>query len=64
MGVFVRAIVYGFGFSLGSALFRKYSAQLGLDEKDKADAKTRDEAPDDGEAEADGDADDGAPVPA
>lgn len=34
MNVFVRAVVTGFGFSLGAALFRKLSSKLGLgDEK-------------------------------
>jgi hypothetical protein len=30
MGVFIRAIVTGFGFSLGKALFDKISERLGL----------------------------------
>jgi hypothetical protein len=30
MNVFVRAVVTGFGFSLGAALFRKISDRLGL----------------------------------
>jgi hypothetical protein len=30
MSVFVRAVVTGFGFSLGAALFRKVSDRLGL----------------------------------
>ena len=30
MNVFVRAVVTGFGFSLGAALFRKVSDRLGL----------------------------------
>lgn len=32
MGIFVRAVVYGFGFSLGAALYKKVSSQLGLEE--------------------------------
>jgi hypothetical protein len=44
MNVFVRAVVTGFGFSLGAALFRKISDRLGLgDDKsakdDRAEAK-------------------------
>jgi hypothetical protein len=44
MNVFVRAVVTGFGFSLGAALFRKVSDRLGLnDDKsargDRADSK-------------------------
>lgn len=31
MGVFVRAIVTGFGFSLGKALFDRVSTQLGFE---------------------------------
>jgi hypothetical protein len=33
MNVFVRAVVTGFGFSLGAALFRKVANKLGLDDK-------------------------------
>lgn len=37
MMFFARAVVTGFGLSLGSALFKKVQKQLGLDEKtDKA----------------------------
>jgi hypothetical protein len=32
MGVFVRAVVTGFGFSLGAALYKKAAKKLGLDE--------------------------------
>jgi hypothetical protein len=32
MKIFVRAVIYGFGFSLGAALFRKVSDKLGLGE--------------------------------
>lgn len=36
MGLFVRAVVNGFGLSLGAALFKKVQRHLGLeDEKDK-----------------------------
>jgi len=38
MMFFARAVVTGFGLSLGSALFKKVQKQLGLDEKtDKSD---------------------------
>ncbi len=41
MMLFARAVVTGFGLSLGSALFKKIAKQLGLDEKlDKAAAET------------------------
>lgn len=36
MNVFVRAVVTGFGFSLGAALFRKVSNRLGLGEEKSA----------------------------
>jgi len=32
MGVFVRAVVTGFAFSLGSALFKKVSPRIGLED--------------------------------
>jgi hypothetical protein len=41
MMLFARAVVTGFGLSLGSALFKKIQKQLGLDEKtDKATDET------------------------
>ena len=42
MNVFVRAVVTGFGFSLGAALFRKVSDKLGLND----DKSTRNERAD------------------
>ncbi|HTE56297.1 MAG TPA: hypothetical protein VK698_35835 [Kofleriaceae bacterium] len=36
MTVFVRAVVTGFGFSLGAALFRKVSDRLGLNDDKSA----------------------------
>jgi hypothetical protein len=36
MGIFVRAIVTGFGFSLGKALFDRVSGQLGFDKTGEA----------------------------
>ncbi|MBK9037008.1 MAG: hypothetical protein IPL61_38120 [Myxococcales bacterium] len=32
MQIFVRAVVTGFAFSLGAALFKKVSKQLGLED--------------------------------
>lgn len=47
MNMFVRAVVSGFGFSLGAALFRKVSDKLGLGEdKDKASSKSSAKDPD------------------
>jgi hypothetical protein len=41
MMFFARAVVTGFGLSLGSALFKKVQKQLGLDEKtDKSTEET------------------------
>jgi hypothetical protein len=41
MMLFARAVVTGFGLSLGSALFKKVQKQLGLDEKtDKSTEET------------------------
>ncbi|HKE15228.1 MAG TPA: hypothetical protein VKB80_10205 [Kofleriaceae bacterium] len=39
MNVFVRAVVTGFGFSLGAALFRKVSDRLGLSDDKSKDAR-------------------------
>jgi hypothetical protein len=37
MSIFLRAVVTGFGMSLGAALFKRVARQLGLDEpEDKA----------------------------
>lgn len=33
--LFARAVVTGFGLSLGAALFKKVQSRLGLDEPDK-----------------------------
>ena len=42
MNVFVRAVVTGFGFSLGAALFRKVSDKLGLnDDKSAKNAENK-----------------------
>lgn len=32
MGIFARAVITGFGFTLGAALFRKFSRQLGFED--------------------------------
>jgi len=32
MGLFARAVITGFGFTLGAALFRKFSKQLGFED--------------------------------
>ena len=37
MNVFVRAVISGFGFSLGAALFKRVSDKIGLGEKTGAD---------------------------
>ncbi len=52
MGIFVRAVIYGFGFSLGVELYKRASKSLGLDDepKTKSDAGTS-QASDDGDAE-------------
>jgi hypothetical protein len=47
MGIFVRAVISGFGFSLGSALFKQVSGRLGLD--DKSTTKADPDVADDGE---------------
>lgn len=47
MGIFARAVVTGFGFSLGSALFKRVSKQLGLeDAKETTDPDAADGDPD------------------
>lgn len=43
MKFFVRAVVSGFGFSLGAALYKKVSKRFGLDEPDKDKAKVGNE---------------------
>ncbi len=52
MGIFARAVVTGFGFSLGSALFKRVSKSLGLEEKVEET---------DSDSEVDADAADGDP---
>jgi hypothetical protein len=38
MGILVRAIISGFGMSLGAALFRKVAKELGLEDEKNAKA--------------------------
>jgi len=46
MSIFLRAVINGFGFSLGVALFKRIAAELGLDEKEeKAQPKPTEAAP-------------------
>ncbi len=55
MNLFVRAVVYGFAFSLGAALFKRVQDQMGLPAEDKASSNSQQApAPDD-----DGGGDDG-----
>jgi hypothetical protein len=50
---FVRAVVYGFGMSLGSALFKKVQDRIGLGEpKDPEDQKSKEPAEPDAVGEA------------
>jgi len=37
MGLFARAVITGFGFSLGATLFKRVSKQLGLEDTEKSD---------------------------
>ena len=42
MNFFAKAVITGFALSLGGALFKKFSKQLGLaEDKDKEDEKVR-----------------------
>ena len=43
MGIFVRAVISGFGLSLGSALFKKVAPRLGLEVPDKKETKEQHE---------------------
>lgn len=42
MKIFVRAIVTGFGLSLGSALYKKVAKHFGFDDDDKKSDKDTD----------------------
>jgi len=50
MNTFVRAVVSGFGFSLGAALYKRASKKLGLDDGDKESPEA--EPVDESDAEA------------
>ena len=39
MQLFLRAVVTGFGLSLGAALYKKAAKQLGFDDEEKKDKK-------------------------
>ncbi|MBT8491725.1 MAG: hypothetical protein KJO07_01585 [Deltaproteobacteria bacterium] len=56
MNVFVRAVVSGFGFSLGAALYKRAAKRFGMEEaKDSPDPDTAVGEDDDGDdAESDG----------
>jgi hypothetical protein len=54
MGFFARAVITGFAFSLGAALFKKVSKQLGLEDSGKADAVGAAEAVEDAADGGDG----------
>ena len=43
MQLFLRAVVTGFGLSLGSALYKKAAKRFGFDDDDKKD-KTKEDA--------------------
>lgn len=44
MQFFVKAVITGFGLSLGGALFKKVAKDLGLDDEAKERAREREEA--------------------
>lgn len=57
MGILVRAMITGFGFSAGQAIFKRVQKQLGLDEESKRDdnasaAAAATDADSDGEVDA------------
>jgi hypothetical protein len=56
MGVFVRAVVTGFGFSLGKALYDRVSKRLGIEEEQASNDSAEQAA----DAEASQDPDDSA----
>jgi hypothetical protein len=45
MKILLRAVVTGFGLSLGSALYKKAAKHFGLDDDDKSKAKDKDKDP-------------------
>lgn len=58
MGVFLRAVVNGFGFSLGTAIYKRVADRLGLNDKE-CETKDPDGAGDDEADESLGDEEDG-----
>jgi hypothetical protein len=42
MKLFIRAVVTGFGLSLGSALYKKAAKRFGFDDDDKSKDKDKD----------------------
>ena len=44
MKIFLRAVVTGFGLSLGSALYKKAAKHFGFDDDDKTKAKKEDDS--------------------
>lgn len=58
MGTFIRAVVTGFGFSLGSALYKKVSKRLGLEEGES------DKPPPDDKDDGEGEREEDSPEPA
>lgn len=62
MGIFVRAVISGFGFSLGAALFKRASKKLGLDES-KSDATAQGDRTQPEDASIEPDPDDDSPEP-
>ena len=51
MGIFLRAVVYGFGFSLGAALYKRASETWGLDAPKRDSDRATQAQNDDGDPE-------------
>lgn len=51
MAIFARAVITGFGMSLGAALFKKFSKQLGLDDSEPTPPEAVEVESEDREAE-------------
>lgn len=62
MNTFVRAVISGFGFSLGSALYKRVSKKIGLGEEKEATTDAAKEAT--VEADSDSESEEGDPEPA
>jgi hypothetical protein len=43
MKILLRAVITGFGLSLGAAIYKKLARELGVDEQDDKDTATRPE---------------------